>query len=190
MNKENLKLNEIKKDIPEQHIEQSKEISPSYFNQENDRNREIINESRTKIEELANTKNEANQKIDNYIDKKEATNDQLVSTDLQATGLSNELRRIRRKLNPIDKTSSKIIHSPLISSISDKSSKTIARPSGILGGAILALIGSIVYYYFAKSVGIKYNYSIYIILFVGGFIIGIILELIIRLFIKTPETKP
>jgi len=43
----------------------------------------------------------------------------------------------------------------------------------LLGGGILALLGTSSYLYLAKHIGFTYNYSVFLILFFGGFILGL-----------------
>ncbi len=112
-----------------------------------------------------------------------------INKDLKNAGLQKELSHIRRELGKTDRLASKIVHNKTVSVISNGLSNTVVRPSGMLGGAIISLIGTSIYYLFTKSVGVKYNYFIYILLFVGGFVLGIIIELIIRLFKKDKSLK-
>lgn len=102
-----------------------------------------------------------------------------VSSYLRELTSKQELNRIRNQLNPIDSLGSIFIHQKAIRAISEASSKTIARPSGIVGGGIIALLGTTSYYIFSKHVGIKYNYLIFLILFISGFVAGIFIELLI-----------
>jgi len=64
---------------------------------------------------------------------------------------------------------------------SEAASKTISRPSGLLGGGLMAFAGSLVYLYLAKHIGFRYNYLLFTLLFVGGFAVGLCLEVIIWL---------
>lgn len=97
--------------------------------------------------------------------------------ELRKISKSKELSHIRSKLSAPDKLGSKIIHNPVIRNISEVSSKTISRPSGLLGGGIVAFLGSAAYYYLTEHIGLQYNYLLFAIFFVGGFIVGLIIEL-------------
>jgi hypothetical protein len=101
-----------------------------------------------------------------------------VSNDLKKTSLRRELKQVRRHLPKVDQIGSKIIHQPAVRVISETSAKTITRPSGLLGGGIAAFIGSGIYYYFTMHIGIKYNYLMFALFFVGGFMVGLVIELI------------
>ena len=74
-------------------------------------------------------------------------------------------------------------------SISNVGAQTIARPSGLLGGSIAAFAGSLTLYFLAKQYGFRYNYLMMFMLFVGGFAIGGIVELLgWKLFRKNRHT--
>lgn len=104
------------------------------------------------------------------------------SKELKKQTLNKEMKHIRRKLNPSDRLVSQIIHLPAIKNVLEGSSKTITRPSGLLGGGITAFIGTSIYLYFTKYVGLKYNYTMFLLLLIAGFILGLIIEAVIRLF--------
>lgn len=101
------------------------------------------------------------------------------SKDLRKDTLKKELAHVRNNLSKPDRLGSKIIHQPLIRSISEASSQTLTRPSGLLGGGLVAFIGSGLYYYLSKHIGFTYNYLLFVMFFVAGFIVGLILELIL-----------
>jgi hypothetical protein len=61
--------------------------------------------------------------------------------------------------------------------VSGATGQTLARPSGLLGGGICALLGSLIYLYLAKHIGFNYNYLLFVLFFGGGFIIGLVIEL-------------
>lgn len=102
-----------------------------------------------------------------------------INRELKNITLAKELSFIRRRLPTNERILSKIIHQPVVRVISESTSKTVSRPSGLLGGGIVAFIGTTAYVIFTHYIGVPYNYSLFIIFFVGGFIIGLILEFII-----------
>lgn len=104
-----------------------------------------------------------------------------VQKELKATAYNRTLKRVQNHLGAVDRTFSKIIHHKSIELFSDVSSKTLARPSGILGGGFAALAGSGIVLYMAKRYGFTYNYSTFLILLVIGFISGIALEMLVRI---------
>jgi hypothetical protein len=131
---------------------------------------------RGQIEHEAKNKTET-AKVETDQSEKHPANRPPASKDLRKISLGKELVHIRNKLKPADRAGSKLIHNPLVKNISEVSAKTITRPSGLLGGGIFAFLGSGLYYYLTKHVGLKYNYLLFLLLFVGGFILGLIIEL-------------
>lgn len=104
-----------------------------------------------------------------------------INRELKAITLNRELRNIQRKLPAVPRGFSKLVHQPVIRAISEVTDKTISRPSGLLGGSLVAFLGTAGYFYLAKSMGFNYNYLVFLVLFAGGFIIGLGLELLVYL---------
>lgn len=108
-----------------------------------------------------------------------------VNQALQSITLHRELQHIRRKLPAPERLLSRVIHQPAIRIASDVAGKSVSRPSGLLGGGIVALAGTLVYSYMARHIGFEYNYAVFTLLFVGGFIVGVSLELLIWVFTRS-----
>ncbi len=117
-----------------------------------------------------------------YDDSPEGNQPQYIDRKVKAKTLKKELEEIRSNLSLTQKVLSKVIHQQTISKLSDIGAKTIARPSGLLGGGILAFCGSLIYLLFTKYVGMKYNYLIFIFLFLSGYLITLATEFLIRSF--------
>ncbi len=98
-----------------------------------------------------------------------------------------ELTKIQTKLPTASKRFSKVIHNQTVETISNIGAQTVARPSGLLGGSIVAFAGSLVLYFMARQYGFKYNYLAIFLLFIGGFVIGAVIELATYRF--RPRTK-
>jgi hypothetical protein len=94
------------------------------------------------------------------------------------------LNQVRKHLSAPDKALSEFIHNPAINTLSEATGKTIIRPSGILLGGLCTFVGSAYYLYAAHRTGYRYSFTFALALFVGGFILGVILEMIFRLFAK------
>lgn len=101
--------------------------------------------------------------------------------ELKETAYKQSLQRIQSQLKAPQRLFSKTIHNPSIERLSNVAGRTVARPSGILAGGFLALLGSNVLLYLAKHYGFKYNYLAFFLLFIGGFIAGLILEGLFRI---------
>jgi hypothetical protein len=104
-----------------------------------------------------------------------------INRELQRLSFNRNLIRIRKRLSPVEKAASKLIHQPVVHKISEISEETIARPSGLLGGGILGLVGSSLLLYMAKHYGFEYNYLAFFILFAAGFALGLLTELVTKL---------
>ena len=99
-----------------------------------------------------------------------------VNRELKAITLRRELQHIQRKLPATQRALSKLIHRPAVRVASEIAGKTVTRPSGFLGGSIVAFLGTTGYLYLAKSSGTDYNYFVFLALFAGGFAVGLALE--------------
>jgi len=122
---------------------------------------------------------------DNNERESEATNSSTyINSQLQGIVKDREIKNLQRQHSSYQRTLSKLIHQPAVSKVSEVGSKTVSRPSGLLGGGIVALAGSLGYYLLAKHIGFTYNYAIFFMLFVVGFAVGLLLELLIYTFSK------
>jgi hypothetical protein len=107
-----------------------------------------------------------------------------VSRELKQMGFRRTLTNARLHMGKPAQLFSKAIHQPVVEKISEAAAPTVARPSGILGGGIAALLGSVILLYVSKHNGYQYNYFVFFVLFVGGFVAGMAVELLIRAFIR------
>lgn len=89
------------------------------------------------------------------------------------------LRATQQKLPKASRKFSKVIHNEMVNAVSEVGAKTVARPSGLLGGSIVAFFGSVIFLYYARHYGFRYNYLVMFMLFIGGFLVGALIELII-----------
>jgi hypothetical protein len=112
-----------------------------------------------------------------------------LNAELKNITLNRELQHIRRRLPRPERALSKVIHQPVIRAVSEGTSKTLTRPSGLLGGGIMAFIGTTAYVYFAKHIGVPYNYFFFTLFFIGGFLVGLVLEFIIWFSSNLPQRK-
>ena len=116
------------------------------------------------------------------VDDKPQDNQPLyIDRTVKALRLKESLKEVRRSLSAPDRALSKVIHQPAVKAVSEVSGKTLARPSGLLGGGLLAFTGSLAYLVLTKYVGMPYNYLFSTMFFVGGFILGIALEFALKL---------
>jgi hypothetical protein len=148
---------------------------------------ERLAEARQTIQETApeTTQNPLEQlKATDETNEPTQTSRSSIGQDLREVALTRELNNIRRKETAPQRTLSHVIHQPIVAKLSSIAAQSVSRPSGLLGGAIVALIGTSTYYYLAAHIGMRYNYSVFLALFVGGFIVGLIAEVMVRLVIR------
>ena len=117
----------------------------------------------------------------------DADNDQgpaIIDRKVKATAFKKELHRIQSHLPKSQRSMSKFIHSRPVEVVSEVGGKTVARPSGLLGGGIVAFVGTLALVIISRHYGFSYNFFVFLALLVGGFFLGLILEMIIRAFTK------
>ncbi len=103
-----------------------------------------------------------------------------VNNELKDLAYARSLKRIRQSLSKPAQAFSKIVHQPIIDAVSETTAKTVGRASGILGGGVIALIGTTAYYYITKHYGYDYNFFIFLVLLTGGFVAGWLVEFLFR----------
>lgn len=91
------------------------------------------------------------------------------------------MNRVEAKLPAYQRTFSRIINAEPVDKVSTVAAKTVARPSGILGGGLSAFIGLIAVTYFAQSVGFEVKASTFLILLAAGWLVGLAVEGLYRL---------
>ncbi len=104
-----------------------------------------------------------------------------VNRELKDITLKRELNNVRRKLPARKRALSKVIHQPKVRAVSEAAGKTVSRPSGLLGGGLVAFLGTSSYLYLARHMGFEYNSFVFLALFAGGFIFGLLLELLVHM---------
>ena len=114
-------------------------------------------------------------------EKSESNQPTLVNKELKNIAYKRTLKKTQAKLSPTSRSFSKIIHQPTIEKVSETAGKTIARPSGILFGGIFSFIGSSVFLWSARHYGYEYNFLLFLLFFVGGFFVGLLVEIILSI---------
>ncbi len=150
---------------------------------------ELFKNAKSEIEKNTIEKNETLNKI-SKLEKDNSTDNQkglnfTISKDTRKIGLNKELKHVRSKLNTIDKTGSKVIHNDIVQKISEPIARTVARPIPLLLSGVLGFVGTILYYIFTKYFGVEYNFIVYLLFFVVGFLSGILIDIIAKLIRKT-----
>jgi hypothetical protein len=102
----------------------------------------------------------------------------IASLQLKTASWSRQMTRTRKRLNPLDRAASKLIHSPIVDKPSEFIGKTIARPQGMLWGSIIAFFGTSALLWTTNYYGYEFNYLLVILLFLGGSLLGTAIEVL------------
>lgn len=86
------------------------------------------------------------------------------------------MHHVRQRLSKPNQAFSKVIHQPVVEKVSDVAGKTIARPSGIIGGTVAAGVGILSVYGVARFAGFSLSGSEMPLLLVAGFAVGLFVE--------------
>lgn len=165
---------------PEHHKELPEHAAENLQKAEQARTETLV-DAREKVAELA--ENEHKNLTQEHLNRNEQApvhHAAAINSELKSITLNRELKNIRRKLNAPERALSKAIHKPAIRVTSEVVGRTVSRPSGLLGGGIMAFLGTSAYLFLTKYIGLTYNYSVFLILFVLGFALGVALELVIH----------
>ncbi len=172
-NNENLEQDNNPYGDPEKHRarveqEKSKEQSES-----------VTTEKLEEIAKLAESKAKSSEElqVDSNIDSEDKTNTVIQQGTYHGYSGRQAIKRVQKHLKPADRRLSKVIHNPKVEAVSDVTGSTIARPSGLLYGGVFSLITSLGFYMIARHYGYEYPYILGILFFVGGFVLGLIIEL-------------
>ncbi|HET9174501.1 MAG TPA: hypothetical protein VFN56_04460 [Candidatus Saccharimonadales bacterium] len=111
----------------------------------------------------------------------------LITSETKQAVLNSTLKHVQRRLPTTERVFSRFAHQSAVKAVSEVGSKTVSRPSGLLGGGVCAFLGSASYLYLAKHIGFHYNYLLFLMFFGGGFVLGIIIELL--LFLARPNHR-
>lgn len=100
---------------------------------------------------------------------------------LKNDAFRDTMRTVRASLPSGSVLFSKIIHNPSMDRASEITSRTIARPAGLLGGGITALAISAISLILAKRYGFSYNYGTLLISFLAGYTVVTIIEIVSKI---------
>jgi len=109
----------------------------------------------------------------------------LVNKQIKDAAYHRSLLRVQKRLSAPSRSFSRIVHSKALDKPSELASKTIARPSSMLGGALFAMIGTLGLYWLTNKYGYEYNYLLAILLFILGAVLGVIIEGVISVLKRT-----
>lgn len=105
-----------------------------------------------------------------------------IGTQFKKQALKSNLKRIQNDLPTWQRPFSKFIHNQTVNQVSEVGAQTIARPSALLTGGFFSFIASLLALIICRYYGYEYNYLIGLVSLLGGFLAGIVIELMLRLF--------
>ncbi len=83
------------------------------------------------------------------------------------------LERLRQQLPTYDRVFSRIVHAEPVERISEVAGVTIARPSGVLGAGLTALLGLVFVVWIAKRTGFALSGGEFFVLLIIGWVLGV-----------------
>ncbi len=113
----------------------------------------------------------------------------LINRELKQHMLDRTLTRVRKKLPATSRPLSKVVHTKPVEVLSAVGERTVARPVGLLGGGIGALIGSSFTLYMARHYGYRYNFGVFLLSFGAGYLLATLFELVFKLFGRAKHGK-
>lgn len=143
-------------------------------------NNNKLREIREQINTHAESKDTRQEKTGD--EEPESANAYWFSQEYRSVAYKQILNRTQQHLTKSQKALSKLVHQPTVEKLSDIGGKTVARPSGVLIGSIFSFVSSLAVYAIAKRNGYDMTYSIIMISFLGGFIVGVAVEFAYRAF--------
>lgn len=187
MNHERQPSEEVKKgaefDISKEVKENLKKLEQERTNSEHETDESAVETIRETIETEATSAEKIKQKQK----PTEATDDSYsvhTHAKLKLDAYKKLLTDIQVKLSPRQKSFSSFVHKPIVETISEAASKTVARPVGIAWGSIITFLGTVISLFYAYRYGIPFNYLLFILFFVGGYLLATALELGYKLFAR------
>jgi hypothetical protein len=94
------------------------------------------------------------------------------------------IKLTQKRLSKPQRSFSKVVHQPMVEALSNAAEVTVARPSGLFMGGLLSVVSSLVVLYICRHYGYEYNFMVSLATFVGGFLIGVLIESSETLFFK------
>lgn len=175
--------------LPHKHEHEKQPNSPERSSEQREKLRELIeaaeraeNKLEHSIEAIRHdVEHEARGKKETAIgqdhEKSHIGHGHVINREVKKAAYDKELRKIQRHLPKQERAFSSFIHHPKVEAISEAGGKTIARPSGLLVGGMVAFLGSLCLVILSKYYGFTYNFFVFILLLVAGFLLGVLGEL-------------
>lgn len=92
------------------------------------------------------------------------------------------MQRVEAKLPAYQRRFSQVINNDTVDAVSNVASRTVARPSALLGGSVVAFLALIVFTFYANSLGFEVSSGSFVIFVLLGWALGLMVEAVIKLF--------
>lgn len=135
---------------------------------------------RSSIEKEAETSEHSKQEQARMEAKDKGPSQVLIDRNIRKKAYKKELHRVQAHLPKAQRPLSKFIHARPVEVVSEVGGKTVARPSGLLGGGIAAFVGTLALVLLSRHYGFSYNFFVFVLLLIAGFFVGLIIELVVR----------
>ncbi len=149
-----------------------------------EKSKEAQDETVEKIRSSVETKAKSSQEYSQTKEKAKQHHPVLVNKQLKDMAYSRAMVRTRKHLSAPSRAFSKVVHSKVMDKPSEAIGKTVARPSGMVGGALLAFVGTSILLWVTKRYGYEYNYLAVMLLFGIGMVVGLGLEGLFKILKK------
>lgn len=163
-----------------EHIELHQENTPEKHESKHG-SKEELEKLLEKIETEARSAKEI--KADKLDKKVESEHTHSASLHIKSHGHGSakpSLQSVQSQLNTPERVFSRTIHNKTIERVSEAAGATIARPSGLLGGAVCSFTVSLIVLIICRYYGYQYNFLLGIASFGGGFVLGLLIETIVK----------
>lgn len=98
----------------------------------------------------------------------------------KSRSFNTTMHHVRKNMNIVDRTVSKVIHTPAVEKTSEVIGKTVARPSGLLGASVASFIGLLLIFGVAKYAGFQLSGSEMPLLLLIGLVLGLLTEWVFK----------
>ena len=154
-----------------------------------EKGRDAVHEHAEKLDEIRNEAKEIAATSEELAAERHKTDEPpapagIVNRDLKDLKYERTLKSVQKELPAAERAFSKLIHNSAVDAISNGAEKTVARPSGLLAGSIFAFVGSSVFLWICRHYGYEYNFLLFALFFLGGFALGLLIELLWRVYKK------
>lgn len=180
MSKEKLSTQENKEHL--NHTESKEHLEKIRSNLEKNAERAKNNGEKEVIEARKTIDSEAISGRETMPDSSEKKSQQSITKAEKTRTYKMTMKRAQSQMSGPSRAFSKFIHNQFVEKTSETVGATVARPSGILGAGLLGFIGISIILYYARKNGFAIDnpYSLTVILIVGGWILGVVVELLYK----------